>query len=197
MKQTRIRFGRRSIAAIIEFMAGQYTWAQLRQLFFKHGLDGRFEGQNKLSAVGSVLRPVAGERPDPRDLAKVLEMLEEIVRGLVDDGRSHARHQYGELQAAFRVDEFDLVEGRISGFLSASVSPAAEQGLLDIRLDLRGFTEAKRHLDQVIDNAAKGNWEAANGQIRSFMEGLSAMPLPIESSMATYLRQLVARRAST
>ena len=29
-----------------------------------------------------------------------------------------------------------------------------------------------KHLDQAVDNAASGNWEAANGQIRTFLEAL-------------------------
>lgn len=57
-------------------------------------------------------------------------------------------------------------------FLSPVVEPGKEQGLLESRLIEAGFMDPRKHLDQAVDNAASGNWEAANGQIRTFLEAL-------------------------
>jgi hypothetical protein len=39
-------------------------------------------------------------------------------------------------------------------------------------LDSNGFAIAKGHLEQAIENHSNGNWAAANGQFRTFMESL-------------------------
>ena len=76
------------------------------------------------------------------------------------------------LSHGLRVDGFDLLDGRVVPFISPSVEPAAEQGVLESRLDALGFSESRTHLDQAVDNAARGNWESANAQLRPFLEGL-------------------------
>ena len=39
-------------------------------------------------------------------------------------------------------------------------------------LEKHSFRTSRRHLDQALDAHSRGDWEAANGQLRSFMEGL-------------------------
>ena len=43
---------------------------------------------------------------------------------------------------------------------------------VQILLDQLGMDTAKGHLDQAIENHSRGNWAAANGQIRTFLEDL-------------------------
>ena len=43
---------------------------------------------------------------------------------------------------------------------------------METRLTGLGFSVPLRHLEQANDNAARGNWEAANSQIRACMESL-------------------------
>ena len=52
------------------------------------------------------------------------------------------------------------------------VDPALEQGLLERALTKRGWKVTLNHLEQAVDNSSKGHWEAANGQVRSFLESL-------------------------
>ncbi len=77
-----------------------------------------------------------------------------------------------KLRQGLRVDGYDLLNGRVVPFLSPSVEPAVEQGILESRLDALGLSVARTHLDQAVDNAARGNWESANAQLRPFLEGL-------------------------
>ena len=39
-------------------------------------------------------------------------------------------------------------------------------------LDRYGFGTAKGHLEQAMENHARGNWAAANGQLRTFFDAL-------------------------
>lgn len=84
----------------------------------------------------------------------------------------HASENYQKFQRALRADGLDLVEGRVSPFLSPTIAPAQEQGVLERRLGELGFAIPLNHLKQAVDNSARGNWEAANGEVRSFLESL-------------------------
>lgn len=57
-------------------------------------------------------------------------------------------------------------------FLSPAVEPGKEQGLLESRLIDAGFTLAHEHFEEAVSSVAIGNWRAANGQIRTFLEAL-------------------------
>jgi len=39
-------------------------------------------------------------------------------------------------------------------------------------LDCHNFGTAKGHLEQAMENHARGNWAAANGQLRTFFDSL-------------------------
>lgn len=184
--RTSIRLGRKSIAALVEYLEPSETWATLRQFLFKHGLEARFSGPNKLAALGQVFYRLAKDDADEEELRRAREAFEELTQGLYQTIKAHEDDEfsvpgyqyqrsltsYQTFQLALRADGLDLIEGRISPFLSPSVAPAQEQGVLEMRLRNLGFTASQRHLEQAIDNAARGNWEAANSQVRAFLESL-------------------------
>ncbi len=119
-------------------------------------------------------------------LRQAREALEEITQGLYRTIRDYdkdkpfissydqdrAQRDYEDFQRALRADGLDLIEGRVSSFLSGTISPAQEQGVLELNLNELGFTTPLNHLNQATDNAARGNWEAANSQVGSFLESL-------------------------
>ena len=185
-----LRLGRRSLATLTEHLSSnEYTWDKLSQLLFKHGLDARFldarsSGQYKLGALGKVFHPLVEDGADQNETINARNLLEEITVTAFDEMSSevsisldidiptHTRTLYQSFQQALRADGLDLVEGRVVPFLSPSVDPAQEQGLLESRLNKYGFSVASNHLEQAVDNAVGCNWEAANGQVRSFLEAL-------------------------
>ena len=184
--QTLVRLGRNGIAALVEYLEANETWTTLEHLLFQHGLDGRFSGAPKLAALGRVFYPLVGDDADDAEVRIAREVLEEIAQRLYQTIKDHeedevyvsdsqferASERYQRFQQALRADGFDLVEGRLSPFLSSSVEPAKEQGVVELRLRNLGFSTALLHHEQAVDNAARGNWEAANGQVRSFMESV-------------------------
>ena len=194
MKSDEIRLGRKAIAALINMLSGM-THSEIDMLLFKHDLNRRCHGKNKLDKLGNVFYPLVDEeeynmyqeRNDPIEYinfeseannAKGLfeEKAQELVSVLEENhderAKEQAKQQIDTLQQALRADGHDLIKGRVVRFLSPSVDPGQEQGLLESRLNAAGFKVDHNHLIQSVNNAASGNWEAANGQLRSFLEGL-------------------------
>ena len=183
-KSNGLQLGRRSISALINVLEAQYSNTKLNQLMFERGLDERYSGTNKLSRLGNVFHPMAKTHADESEMKAAIDLIEMVARNAwdaidpadelwIDSSRSEkAKETYDSLQQALRADGLDLVESRIVSFVSPSVDISREQGLLESHLRQHGFEVAANHLEQAVDNAARSNWEAANSQIRGFLEAL-------------------------
>ena len=169
MDTPELKLRRRSLDALIRHLQ-PLTDSIIRQRLFKHGLDGRYEGQNKLARLGAVFHPLAQEQPDASEMKGAIQLLEEIA-GDLEAGYS-SEEELEDIKQALRVDGLDLVEGRIAPFLTPHVQPEVEQGLLEARLSSAGFEEPLNRFSQSVDNAARSQWESANGDIRTFLDSL-------------------------
>ena len=179
-----MRLGSRSIAALIEYLDENKTKAKVLHLLRKHGLDPQNREKSILLVLGDTLYPLTSEETDETKITGVLELFREIAQSVHDcayplendlrrpDDSDKYREIYDRFRQALRVDGLDLVEGGITPLISPSVKVAKEQGLLESRLQKFEFRTASNHLEQAIDNAERGNWEASNGQIRTFLEAL-------------------------
>ena len=171
------RLGRWAISVMIEWLEFNKTNSQLVQLLFRHGLNDRYTGPNILSRLGNVFHPLVLNDADEAELESARVVFEEIVDEFSRAdawGAVHAKRDefYKSFQQALRVEGLDLVEGKIVPFLSPSVEPEQEQGVLESRLERWGFTVASNHLNNSADLAAIGKWEPANGEVRNFLEGV-------------------------
>ena len=179
-----LRIGRKSISALISHLEKNHTNTQLHQLMFEQGLDERYSGPNILSRLGNVFHPIVKMDADCHETKVAIELIEtaaqdawDAIKGIdelwIDSHKSErAKRTYDSFQQALRADGLDLVEGRVVPFVSPSVDIAKERGMLESRLQLYRFDIASNHLEQAVDNAARAQWEAANSQIRSFLEAL-------------------------
>ena len=176
-QQKPVRLGRRSIAALIEVIDHYRTDTEIEHLLFKHGLNERYSGPNKKSRLGNVFHPLAHDNADKSELDNARALCDEVVSDLMDRGiwPDHSEQNqriYESFRGSLRVDGTDLVEGRIVSFLSPSVEPDREQGVLESRLKQYGFGVASNHLDNALDLASNSKWEPANGEVRSFLESI-------------------------
>jgi hypothetical protein len=106
----------------------------------------------------------------------------------------------GQFRSVLRADGYEVQDGKLVPAPSSSVDFAAEKGKLEVALETFGFTLALNHLDQAVDNIALGNWEAANAQIRSFLENIfdeiaackcqGSSPVPKGGNARQYLRNV-------
>lgn len=176
-QQKSVRLGRRSIAALIEVIDHYRTATEIKHLMFKHGLNGRYIGPNKMSRLGNVFHPLAHEDADESEIDNAGDLCHEVVGDLLDKGiwpehSEQDRRIYESFREALRVDGADLVEGRVVSFLSPSVEPAREQGVLEARLEQYGFAVASHHMNSALDHASDSKWDSANGQVRHFLESI-------------------------
>jgi hypothetical protein len=77
-----------------------------------------------------------------------------------------------QLIAALRLDGFDFSNGNIIPTTPAPVQLAPEISWLESELENSTFYVALKHYHQALDSFISGNFEAGNGQIRSFIENL-------------------------
>jgi hypothetical protein len=75
-------------------------------------------------------------------------------------------------QRALELDGFVITDGMLRRTLPADVGlPTAESETTRL-LQKHGLTTAKGHLDQALDAHGRGDWAAANSQIRTFFDSL-------------------------
>ena len=164
----------------MEIMQASYSRSELERLLFGHGLDTRFSALGKAAALGQVFYPIGRGEVDAAEIEHAQELLEEVAQDLnsrierpqFNDPTDLLSQRLTALEAALASDGLDLINGRLSPLVSPAAAVGPLQGRLEHRLRDLGFSVASTHLEQLLDNAARSNWEAANSQVRSFLEGL-------------------------
>ncbi len=125
----------------------------------------------------NILIQFAKENPNHQTVSgsnlidEIVEQATEIVEELRNRGADSL--QYAAFLRALARDGFSLTD---EGMLRKTLPPIADIPIADNELhtllDELHMTQAKGHLDQAIDNHSRGQWAAANGQLRTFLEGL-------------------------
>ena len=77
-----------------------------------------------------------------------------------------------ELEDALTREGYEIADGRLQQALPTDVNLPEVRSELENLLDIHGFETAKEHLEQAKKTHARGQWAAANGQIRTFFEAL-------------------------
>ncbi len=150
--------GRRTLSALTEVLSERFSNSEIRDLLFKHGLDERYEGPNKSDRLSKVFHPLVSETrynslwtsdglpygDYEGEVASTWDVINEVAEDIYETLQRSPRWEHGDLlletlRRALRVDGSDLLNGRVVPFLSPSIEPATEQGLLESRLDAHGF----------------------------------------------------------
>jgi len=82
------------------------------------------------------------------------------------------REKFPELTRSLDRDGFHVIDWELKRSLPEVLDLRAADDDVHRLLDSFGFDVPKGHLDQALQNHSLGNWAAANGQLRSFLEGL-------------------------
>ena len=81
--------------------------------------------------------------------------------------------QHKALVRALALDGFKLTDdGKLRKILPEYVDLPEAENELYMLLDKFNMATPKGHLEQAIENHTRGDWAAANGQLRTFVEGL-------------------------
>jgi hypothetical protein len=134
---------------------------------------------NKANALSGYLLQVPGARHE--DGGSVFDA---VVRGIVknainnlhssDGGAADRRFplEYSELHAALSKNGYVVQGGVLRRALPEELDLPDADDEVHALLTAHGFTVALGHLDQAISAHARSEWASANGQLRSFVEGL-------------------------
>jgi len=163
------RFSYLTLSALKDILANKKTDSQLAAFFYKYGL---LEIYRKLGIASKSKKIIEIFEYLSKGDEDKLSMLSEIVsEALKDVYWERLLEKNPELARGLAQDGFTLnEEGQLIPIVSYTMEPVKEEGLVETLLDKYEFTVAKNHLKQAYDNYLDGNWEAANGALRSFLQ---------------------------
>jgi hypothetical protein len=172
------RFSRRSVIAAIEVLE-RMEQVELTRYLLKLGPDFANLVRSEKVSVSQCLNNLIRLT----DQSPGLETDDGLPfrDALVEKAATMIPHLWPELpnpdwetfQRALEVDGFVITDGALRRTLPADIGlPTAESETTRL-LQKHSFTTAKGHLDQALDAHGRGDWAAANGQIRTYFDALS------------------------
>lgn len=200
-------FTRPTIVAAVEFLAEMLSQAKFDQLIVRLGLDDEIpQGPVKsVTAKSAALARIINQRATQivSTLDGPVTLAEAAVREAVGvTVQQYAKTEQERFLRGLALDGYVVSwdESARTPLLRAALPgevdlPAADDEVHQL-LKQFGFTVPLGHLDQAIDAHTRGDWAAANSQIRTFLEGLlSDIASHIDPQKATALASSENRRA--
>jgi hypothetical protein len=105
------------------------------------------------------------------DYRPLLDIIQSVLPSIIQWNRENLPTFIG-FASALALDGFEVHENELIPTTSEPAILAPELTALEEQLQERGMTIAITHYRQACENFVRGNAEAANGQIRSFLENL-------------------------
>jgi hypothetical protein len=176
-------FTRPTVIAAVEFLRSMLSQAQFDMLLVRLGLDNEIQlGESKSVPKKAALLASAVTRDATRVIDTIdgpLTLAEATVRSAVDAlAMGYEIQEQGRFLRGLALDGYTVTwdENPPKPVLRASLPaevdlPAADDELHQL-LRQANFSTSWGHLDQAIDAHTRGDWAAANSQIRTFLEGL-------------------------
>jgi hypothetical protein len=175
------QFSRRTILAATDLLenAGH---AAITRFLLEHGLENDVVGASMRDRANSTARYLIhnpdqnGEEGENLSDSVVQALVNDAVanctsRALGFDGERFAE-RYASLNRALERDGFTVENGELRRTLPAALDlPAADDEVHSL-LDEFQLEVAAGHLNQAITAHARGDWAAANAQLRAFVEAL-------------------------
>ena len=165
------RFSSLTLLESVDLLSDRLTQAGFDKLMLRLSMDSHVPPGPGLSVHNKAnkLSSFAKENPT-HQTASGSNLMDEIVERAA--GLGGLNHDSPFVRALAR-DGFTLTdEGTILKNLPPEADLPGADDELHALLDEFGMDTAKGHLDQAIKNHTRGNWAAANGQLRTFLEGL-------------------------
>lgn len=180
--KTELQYSRRTIIAAIDVLESRYTQAEITSLLTDFGPEIYTAVRNENTASAKRRMNDLKQFIDAHPAHQVDDgLLENVVveRAALlfptpdpDWPPEPLRPEMEKLRRALEQDGFVITAGSLRRILPADIGlPTTESELMRL-LDHHNFGTAKGHLEQALENHARGNWAAANGQLRTFFDSL-------------------------
>ena len=159
---------RRTLARLVEAVADRFGHAQISNLYFEFSVDNRDpgDGNNKLTRSRELVRAIETGCAETAADEALVDLANRVLAS------EYAREQCTALLTSLAADGFEWGLDSIVPSMPLPAQPAPEVSALERDLNSHELPVAATHYRQAIDNFVDGNFEAANGQLRSFLEAL-------------------------
>ncbi len=169
-------FSSKTVGLLVEAISEGHTETKMRTLFLKAGVDSWEPEQykNKEHLAQQVLYTLRYEVSEGTGADGALELARLVlVSGKPQGWRYDGAPWFEPLKHSISADGWEFDEGS-DEFVAAVPGTQMPEEVTWVGSDLqrRGWTVAQGHYEQAVENFAAGNWAAANGQLRAFLESL-------------------------
>ncbi len=157
-------------AALIRAVASQDN-SEISLLAIEVGLEGRAEGRNRRERCMSLVRAIETDF-EPHDALKLLLELAEQRLKSYSEWEFERNNDAVALRRALELDGYAFDGQRLLPAVPGAVTLEQEISLLEASLCNLGLNVALTHYQQAVENFVRNNSEAANGQVRPFLEDI-------------------------
>src|SRR4029453_15397166 len=175
------QFSRRTILAAGDVVAS-WSHAAITRFLLEQDLEGSVE-TGSCAVRGMNLARYLTAHPDypDQDGRNLTDTVVTQIIGRAIEGTQNYRREfqyndfqrlYEGLHRALERDGFTVEDGTLRRTLPQAFDLPAADDEVHVLLDRFAFATSRGHLDQAIGAHARGDWAAANGQFRSFIESL-------------------------
>ncbi len=149
----------------------ELTNGEIGNIAYEYGAETAAVGPNKISRCTNLVEAVESKCEVEGHDQPLVDLIETVVRSLTP-WHVESSVEFAGFLAALRIDGLDVLQGRLVPTTPEPAALAPQISLLEEQLEGLGLSVARRHYRQACDNLAEGNFEAANGQLRSYLEDL-------------------------
>ena len=166
-----MRLSRRTLASLARVIDEVYTHTEIDTLAYEMNREPAAVRPNKLAKARGLVEALERDAESKNQDGELVDLIFRVLDAAGEWSRTNKEVVAG-LEASASIDGFAFTE---SGLVPNTVEPAQlapQITLLEISLQEFGLAVAQRHYEQSTDSLARGAFEAANGQLRSFLEDL-------------------------
>lgn len=173
------RFSRQTILVATDTLPEFFTASGIERFLLEYGLEGSIGGGSKesrgIALAKFLLKDPEGATENGDNLAGAIvsALAQKAIEKSTTFGEFRFEdftQEFTQLHRAFERDGFTVEGGMLRPTLPLDLPRADDE--VHRLLDKYGFSDSKTHLDQGITAHARGDWAAANGQLRTFIESL-------------------------
>lgn len=157
-------------AALIRALASR-SHSDIGLLAIEVGLDERARGGNRLDRCMSLIQAIETDHEPQKALRVLLELAEGRLK-LYSEWHFEHDSDATALKRAFELDGYAFDGDRLLPAVPGAVALDQEISVLESQLRDLGFSVALAHYQQAVENFVQNNSEAANSQVRPFIENL-------------------------
>ena len=150
------------------------------RFLLEHDLEGHIGGGSTRDRANSVARFLLEHPDDEEDAQNLTDLIvEELVGEAIRNSTRHGYFEYARfaerytnLNRALERDGYSVEDGQLRRILPQALDLPQTDDEVHMLLRQQQFDVPLGHLDQAIGAHGRGEWAGANGQLRTFVEGL-------------------------